>query len=81
MTSLIPESIFTWVSLVGTPVPPRDPNDDDDEERRRTTITKRTKTASQRLSENRSKTNRAPLSMGQNDTTGAQALSHSCVLK
>jgi hypothetical protein len=32
MTSLIPESIFTWESLVGTPVPPRDPNDDDDEE-------------------------------------------------
>jgi hypothetical protein len=26
MTSLIPESIFTWVSLVGTQVPPRDPN-------------------------------------------------------
>ena len=32
MTSLIPGSIFTWVSLVGTLVPPRDPNDDDDEE-------------------------------------------------
>jgi hypothetical protein len=32
MTSLIPESIFTWVSLVGTLLPPRDPNDDDDEE-------------------------------------------------
>ena len=32
MTLLIPESIFTWVSLVGTLVPPRDPNDDDDEE-------------------------------------------------
>jgi hypothetical protein len=32
MISLIPESIFTWVSLVGTLVPPRDPNDDDDEE-------------------------------------------------
>jgi hypothetical protein len=32
MTSLIPESIFTWESLVGTPVPPRDPNDDDEEE-------------------------------------------------
>jgi len=32
MTSLIPESIFTWVTLVGTLVPPRDPNDDDDEE-------------------------------------------------
>ena len=32
MTSLIPESIFTWVNLVGTLVPPRDPNDDDDEE-------------------------------------------------
>ena len=65
MTSLIPGSIFTWVSLVGTLVPPRDPNDDDDEERRRTTITKRTKTASQRLSENRTKTNRAPPSTGQ----------------
>jgi len=32
MTSLIPESIFTGESLVGTLVPPRDPNDDDDEE-------------------------------------------------
>jgi hypothetical protein len=32
MTSLIPESIFTWVSLVGALVPPRDPNDDDNEE-------------------------------------------------
>ena len=32
MTSLIPESIFTWVSLVGILVPPRDPNDDDEEE-------------------------------------------------
>jgi hypothetical protein len=32
MTSLIPESIFTWVSPVGTLLPPRDPNDDDDEE-------------------------------------------------
>jgi hypothetical protein len=32
MTSLIPESIFTLVSLVGTLVPPRDPNDDDNEE-------------------------------------------------
>jgi hypothetical protein len=32
MTSLIPESFFTWESLVGTLVPPRDPNDDDDEE-------------------------------------------------
>ena len=30
--SLIPESIFTWVSLLGTPVPPRDPNDDDGDE-------------------------------------------------
>jgi hypothetical protein len=29
MTSLIPESIFIWVSLVGTLGPPRDPNDDD----------------------------------------------------
>ena len=32
MTSLIPESIFTWVSRIGTLMPPRDPNDDDDEE-------------------------------------------------
>jgi hypothetical protein len=32
MTSLIPESIFTWVNLTGTLVPPRDPKDDDDEE-------------------------------------------------
>ncbi len=32
MTSLIAESIFTWVSLVGTLVPPQDSNDDDDEE-------------------------------------------------
>ena len=32
MTPLIPESIFTWVSLVGTLVPPRDPSDDDDKE-------------------------------------------------
>jgi hypothetical protein len=32
MTSLIPESIFTWVSLIGTLAPPRYPNDDDDEE-------------------------------------------------
>jgi hypothetical protein len=75
MTSLIPESIFTWVSLVGTPVPPRDPNDDDDEEE---------EDHDHEADEDREpavKTNRAPLSMGQNDTTGAQALSHSCVLK
>lgn len=26
------ESIFTWLSLVGAAVPPRDPNDDGDEE-------------------------------------------------
>jgi hypothetical protein len=32
MTSLIPESIFTWVRRIGTLMPPRDPNDDDDEE-------------------------------------------------
>jgi hypothetical protein len=32
MTSLFPESILTWESLAGTPVPPRDPNDEDDEE-------------------------------------------------
>jgi hypothetical protein len=32
MISLIPESIFPWVSLVGSLVPPRDPNNDDDEE-------------------------------------------------
>jgi hypothetical protein len=32
LISLIPESIFNWLSLVGALVPPRDPNDDDDEE-------------------------------------------------
>jgi hypothetical protein len=26
------ESIFSWQSLVGAAVPPRDPNDDEDEE-------------------------------------------------
>ena len=26
------ESIFSWLSLVGAAVPPRDPNDDEDEE-------------------------------------------------
>jgi hypothetical protein len=64
MTSLFPESILTWESLAGTPAPPRDPNDEDDEEeemrmmkkKKRTTITKRTKTASQGLSENQTKT-------------------------
>ena len=65
MTSLIPESIFTWVSLVGTLVPPRDPNDADDEEEEEDDDHEATKTASQRLSENRTKTNRAPPSTGQ----------------
>jgi hypothetical protein len=32
MTSLIPESIFSWVSRISTLMPLRDPNDDDDEE-------------------------------------------------
>jgi hypothetical protein len=32
MTSLIPDSILTWMSLVDTLVPPRDPNDDEEEE-------------------------------------------------
>jgi hypothetical protein len=31
MTSRIPQSIFTWQSLISTAVPPRDPNVDDDE--------------------------------------------------
>ena len=35
ITSLIPDSIFTWMSLVGTLVPPRDPNDDDAEEEKK----------------------------------------------
>jgi hypothetical protein len=26
------ESVFSWLSLVGAAVPPRDPNDDEDEE-------------------------------------------------
>ena len=26
------ETIFSWLSLVGAAVPPRDPNDDEDEE-------------------------------------------------
>jgi len=32
MTPRIPESIFTWHSLISTTMPPRDPNDNDDEE-------------------------------------------------
>ena len=32
MTSLIRENVFTWTNLVGTLLPPRDPNDDDEEE-------------------------------------------------
>jgi hypothetical protein len=32
MTPRIPESVFTWLSVVGNTMPPRDPNDDDDEE-------------------------------------------------
>jgi hypothetical protein len=32
MTPCIPESIFTWHSLISTMMPPRVPNDNDDEE-------------------------------------------------
>jgi hypothetical protein len=32
MISLIPESIFTWVSLVGTQLPPRDPDEEEEED-------------------------------------------------
>jgi hypothetical protein len=32
MTRRVSESIFSWRSLVGAAVPPRDPNDDEDEE-------------------------------------------------
>jgi hypothetical protein len=32
MTPRIPESIFTWHSLINTTMPPRDSNDNDDEE-------------------------------------------------
>jgi hypothetical protein len=32
MTPRISESVFTWLSVVGNTMPPRDPNDDDDEE-------------------------------------------------
>jgi hypothetical protein len=32
MTPGIPESILSWLSLVGAAVPPRDPNDDEDQE-------------------------------------------------
>jgi hypothetical protein len=32
MTPGISESVFSWLSLVGATVPPRDPNDDEDEE-------------------------------------------------
>ena len=32
MTPRIPESIFTWHSLINTTMAPRDPNDNDDEE-------------------------------------------------
>ena len=32
MTPVVSESIFSWLRLVGTAVPPRVPNDDEDEE-------------------------------------------------
>jgi hypothetical protein len=32
MTRSKSESVFSWLSLVGVAVPPRDPNDDEDEE-------------------------------------------------
>jgi hypothetical protein len=32
MTPPIPESISSWLSFVGTAVPPRDPKDEEDEE-------------------------------------------------
>jgi hypothetical protein len=32
MTPAIPESISSWLSFVGTAVPPRDPKDEEDEE-------------------------------------------------
>jgi hypothetical protein len=32
MTAHIPESLFSWLRLVGNIVPPRDPNNDDDED-------------------------------------------------
>jgi hypothetical protein len=32
MTERMSERIFSWLSLVGAAVPPRDPNDDQDEE-------------------------------------------------
>jgi hypothetical protein len=32
MTPPFPESVSTWLNLVGNAVPPRDPNDDDDDE-------------------------------------------------
>jgi hypothetical protein len=28
----MPENVFTWANLIGTPAPPRDPHCDDDEE-------------------------------------------------
>lgn len=32
MTPRIPESLFTWLSLVGNTVPPRDPNNNNNED-------------------------------------------------
>jgi hypothetical protein len=32
MTRGTSESLFSWLSLVGAAVPPRDPNEDEDEE-------------------------------------------------
>lgn len=32
MTACISEGVFSWLSLAGAAVPPRDPNDNDDEE-------------------------------------------------
>jgi hypothetical protein len=60
MTAYISEGIFSWLSLVGAAVPPRDPNDNDDEEGEETAATKTT-TASRPLSENQTKISRAEL--------------------
>ena len=49
----------TWPSLVGTAAPPRDPNVDDDEEEEDDDEVDMT--ASQRLSESQTKTNRSIL--------------------
>ena len=48
------ESSFSWLSLVGAAVPPRDPNDDEDEEDEKTAATKTT-IASRPLLENQTK--------------------------